>query len=145
MKSMLGALAGAALLLATGAASGQQAATNEHVADLVKQRAKDAEKIVGDVDIAELGEGEISEFVFQIDPGKTYYVRGACDNDCLDIDLQAFNAAGGSVGEDVSPNELPEIQIPAGKSGAELHVIISVETCLQETCVSGVGLFQTKP
>ncbi|MEQ1780800.1 MAG: hypothetical protein ABMA14_05535 [Hyphomonadaceae bacterium] len=145
MKSMLGALIGAAFLLAAGAASGQQVTIGDHVADLVKQRAKPTEKMVGDVGIAELGESEISEFVFRIDPGKTYYVRGACDDDCPDIDLQAFNAAGDSVGEDAQPNELPEIQIPAGKSGAELHVIISVETCLQETCVSGVGLFQTEP
>ncbi|MEQ1784371.1 MAG: hypothetical protein ABMA14_23710 [Hyphomonadaceae bacterium] len=143
MKSTVGALVGVTLLLAMGAATAQQITISDHVSDVVKQRAEKNDKLIGKVEIAEIGEDEISEFVFHIDPGKTYFIRGACDDDCADIDLGAYDAAGASVGEDVWPNELPRIEVPAGKSGAEVHVIVRMETCLAETCVAGVGLFQS--
>jgi hypothetical protein len=144
MKSVMSAVVSATLLLVMGAASAQET-TSDHVSHAVKALAQKNETLVGAVQIAEIGEDEISDFTFQIDPGKTYYIRGACDDDCSDIDLEAFNAAGASVGEDTSPNELPQIQIPAGKSGAEIHINVTMVTCNAEICVTGVGLFQSKP
>lgn len=144
MKSVMGAVVGAALLLVMGAAYAQET-TSDHVSHAVKALAQKNETLVGSVETAEIGEDEISEFVFPIDPGKTYYILGVCDDDCSDIDLEAFNAAGASVGEDASPTELPQIHIPAGKSGAEIHVIVTMVTCNAEICVTGVGLFQSNP
>ena len=141
MKLMTRALAGAILFAGMGAASAQQQSVNDYVRALVEDFADPAEILVDDIQLEELEVDESTEFVFEIDPDRTYYVYSACDDDCSDIDLYAHDADETAVDADEEDDATPIMIILPGESGDELHVQVQLVDCATETCVVGVGLY----
>lgn len=141
MKLIARALAGAILFAGMGVASAQQQSVNDYVRAMVEDFADPEEVLVDDVQLAELEVDESTEFVFEIDPDRTYYVYSACDDDCSDIDLYAHDADEAAVDADEEEDATPIMIILPGESGDELHVVVQLVDCATETCVVGVGLY----
>ena len=70
----------------------QQDTINDYVRAMVDGFADVDETLVGDIQLEELEIDASAEFVFDIDPEKTYFVYSACDDDCFDIDLYGQDA-----------------------------------------------------
>jgi hypothetical protein len=100
------------------------------------------ETLVGDIQLEELEIDASAEFVFDIDPEKTYFVYSACDDDCFDIDLYGQDADEDLVDADDEDDATPILVVMPGASGDELHVIVELVDCETETCVVGVGLYE---
>jgi len=144
MKMKLPLLAGAAALASIAApfALAQQETVNDYVRSLVAFMSDVDETLVGDVEVEELEIDESTEFVFDIDPEKMYFVYGACDDDCFDIDLLAHDADEGPINADEEDDATPVMGILPGESGDELHIVVTLVDCETETCVVGVGLYE---
>ena len=133
--------AGAAALALTGVAVAQQT-INDYVRELVEMSPDDGETLIDDIRLTELDVYDSDEFIFDIDPEKTYYVYGACDDDCSDIDLEAHDEDEVWVDSDDESDDVPMLIIMPGESGEELHVVVSLEDCDVDTCVVGVGVYE---
>jgi len=127
-------------------ASGEEEQTiNDYVRGLVEEMTDPGEKQVGEIMMGEIGEDQSLEYTFSIDPGTTYWVYGACDDDCSDIDLAASDASGRMVDEDIEPDDGPVLLIKPGSAGRRLTVSITMAACETDVCVTGVGLYQAAP
>jgi hypothetical protein len=144
MKMNKPLLACAAALAAVTApfAVAQQDTINDYVRAMVDGFADVDETLVGDIQLEELKIDASTEFVFDIDPEKTYFVYSACDDDCFDIDLYGHDADEELVDADDEDDANPILMILPGQSGDELHVIVELVDCDTETCVVGVGLYE---
>lgn len=129
-------------LYEAAASEGQQASIGDYVRDLVAGAADPGETLVGDILTGEIGSGDSLRYAFRIDPKKTYWVYGACDNDCTDIDLTAMDATGKTVAQDVEEDDGPILLIEPGSAGDRLTVSIGMAGCDTEVCVTGVGLYE---
>jgi len=142
MKLITRALVGAILFAGIGAASAQDQTINDYVRGLVDFMSDVDETLVGDIQVEELEIDQSTEFVFDIDPEKMYFVYGACDDDCYDIDLLAQDADEGLVNADEEDDATPVMGILPGESGDQLHIVVTLVDCETETCVVGVGLYE---
>lgn len=138
---MLASAAGLASIAAPFALA-QEQTINDYVRAMVDGFAAPEERLIGDVKLEELEIDDSVEFVFEIDPEATYYVYGACDDDCFDIDLFAHDADEGPLDGDDEDDATPVLMIMPGESGDELHVVVQLIDCETETCVVGVGLYE---
>lgn len=120
----------------------QQGTINDYVRAMVDGFADVDETLVGDIQLEELEIDASTEFVFDIDPKKTYFVYSACDDDCFDIDLYGHDADEELVDADDEDDATPILVVMPGTSGDELHVIVELVDCETETCVVGVGLYE---
>lgn len=147
MKStgyLLAAVSAAGVLACAGAAMAQERTINDHVREQVSAMADPAEKLVGEIRLAELSMVDEVEFVFEIDPDKEYAVYGACDDDCFDLDLTAYDNNGANLAEDLEEDEFPILFIEPHIAGDHLHVVAFMADCETEVCVLGVGLYELK-
>ncbi len=120
----------------------QQGTINDYVRAMVDGFADVDETLVGDIQLEELEIDASTEFVFDIDPEKTYFVYSACDDDCFDIDLYGHDADEELVDADDEDDATPILVVMPGASGDELRVIVELVDCETETCVVGVGLYE---
>jgi len=141
MKSALPALCAAALALA-GVASAEERGGSEFVRTQVASRADSGEKLVGEIIIGRMRPAELVKYTFGIDPSKEYWVYGACDADCSNIDLLGSDASGAEVDTDALEDNAPVLWIEPGSSGDKLTVTILMAECATDTCVTGVGLYE---
>lgn len=136
-------LAGCAAVMAlAGFAHAQERTIADSVRDMVASRADAGEELVGDILIGEIGDADSIDYTFRIDPTKTYWVYGACDEDCTDIDMMASDASGEMVATDVEDDDVPVLLIEPGSAGDRLTVSIGMAGCDTEVCVTGVGLYE---
>ncbi len=134
--------AGVAALAAAGAATAQDITINEFVRELVAERADDGETLVGTILVDEIAEGESISHTFKLDPRFSYFVYGACDEDCSDIDLFGEDADGGVVDFDDADDDIPLLLIMPGEAGSSLTVTLDMATCYTDVCVYGIGLYK---
>ena len=134
---------GAAALGCCGAAIAQEQTINDYVISLIEDIAEEGtETLVEDIGLTELYAGDSDEFAFDLEPDKSYTVYGACDDDCADIDLVAYNSDGDIVASDEVEDDLPILNIAPGDSGDSIHIEIVMVECETDVCVAGVGLYE---
>ncbi len=131
-------------LAATGVANAQGQTINEYVVEMVAERADPGETLVGDIIFDEIPEGESATYTFNINPRKSYFVYGACDDDCYDIDLFGENDDGELVDLDEEDDDIPLLIILPGDSGRKLTVTLDMAGCDTDVCVYGIGLYEFK-
>lgn len=103
---MLAALAGA------GLASAQGTTINDHMRGL---KADEGNSLTAAAILDEVIEDESTAHTFRLDPAKSYFVYGACDGDCGDIDLLGEYEDGEWVDEDIEDDYKPIlIVLPRG-------------------------------
>lgn len=137
-------LASALALAIAGVAVAQDRTINDYVRDLVAGRADPGERLVGDIELSEIGESEYFDVSFTIDPAKTYFVYASCDDDCTDIDMLAVGSNGEEVDGDYEDDAEPLLMILPGEAGDELHVGVDMMACATEVCVIGIGLYEVE-
>jgi len=76
----------------------------------------------------------------QLDAGRHYYLMGACDTDCDDMDLILFDAAGNEVSSDVLDDDFPIVEARVGQTG-RYRVEVRMPGCSAEPCRYGIGVF----
>lgn len=134
--------AGAAALAMAGAAAAQGVTINDYVRGLVAEMADEGETLVGSIILGEISEGESFTHTFRLDPEKSYFVYGACDDDCGDIDLLGEDADGEWVDEDAEDDYTPILIVLPGESGDSLTVTLDLAVCDTDICVVGMGLYE---
>lgn len=73
--------------------------------------------------------------------GVTYRVFAVCDNDCSDVDLEMYDAAGAYVGRDVAVNDTPYVEITPTANGAH-YARVWLAACESEPCYVGVRVYR---
>jgi hypothetical protein len=71
--------------------------------------------------------------------GTSYVLFGACDNDCLDVDLKIYDARGNLLMQDVLVDDRPLLRFTANGSG-KYRVRVVMATCNVNPCRYGVKL-----
>ena len=87
-----------------------------------------------------LNEDGKQTFSFTLDIGREYAILGLCDEDCTDVDLTLFDAAGRQVDTDVADDDFPVVTVSPGRTAA-YRVQVSMASCSAEPCRFGVGVF----
>jgi hypothetical protein len=131
-------------LAVAGAAGAQDVTINDGVRQMVGEMAANGEKLVGEIVLNEIEEGESDTRIFMLDPAKAYIVYSACDDDCFDLNLIGEDADGEWVDEDVGSDDVPILLILPGESGDSLTVTVEMDACDAEVCVYGIGLYETE-
>jgi hypothetical protein len=71
--------------------------------------------------------------------GTNYVIFGACDNDCLDVDIKIFDTRGNLLMQDVLVDDRPLLRFTANGSG-KYRVDVVMATCNANPCRYGVKL-----
>lgn len=80
--------------------------------------------------------------LINLNSGTHYMIRGVCDADCDDVDLQVFSSDGTKIGEDLLTDDIPIVEFNAGYTG-QFRVKILMASCKTNPCYYGVQVYQT--
>jgi hypothetical protein len=87
-----------------------------------------------------LDDDESEYFTLELDAARSYALLGVCDEDCTDVDLRLFDAAGNEVDSDVEMDDYPIVQVRPSRS-ATYRVKVIMATCSTSPCFYGVGVY----
>lgn len=133
----------AAMALATAAPAFPQTQTIEdYVRSLITDNVDPDEHLVGRIETRELEEGDETWLVYNLDPEKFYFVYGACDDDCADLDLVAEDANSEIIDSDEEGDDAPVLLILPGSAGNKLHIRATMSSCEEDVCVLAVGVYE---
>jgi hypothetical protein len=103
---------------------------------------------VGPTRFGELAPGGVFRFVFQADATLEYYFNAVCDDDCVNLDLVAFEADGKEIDIDDADDNAPVINAQASvyKSVIDkpkgiprpITVEVRMKACKTDACAFGV-------
>jgi hypothetical protein len=131
-----------ALLLASAPAFAQ-AEPDPKMVQLVQDHADEGAKLVGEIKTGKLADGDLATFSFTIEPGKTYWVYGVCDQaKCDDLDLEGKNAKGFVLDNDTTKKDADPVLVISDKVATKLNVTVMMEDCRAKTCAFGIGLYE---
>lgn len=89
-----------------------------------------------------LDAGGTDSFELPLVAGAKYVVAAACDGDCSNIDLYAFDAAGREVSSDVEDDDYPVVAIaPEGRGARTFTLRLDMVECASGPCSWGVDIF----
>lgn len=84
--------------------------------------------------------GGKERFTLPVESGVSYKLLGICDNDCSDVDLRIFNMNGQNIGEDVTDDDVPLVELqPTGTGTVQIEV--QMVTCSAEPCYHAVEVY----
>jgi hypothetical protein len=87
-----------------------------------------------------LNQSANEDYTLDLDAGTEYQILGFCDNDCSDVDLTLFDAAGNEVDSDLQVDDYPVVSVAPTHSG-RYRVRVTMATCTAEPCYYGVGVY----
>ena len=103
---------------------------------------------VGPPRYGELAPGGVFRFAFEGDRKKEYYFNAICDDDCVNMDLAAFDAAGAELDIDDADDNAPVLNVQAdlhesGDDAPKSHprpmtIEVRMRACKTEACAFGV-------
>jgi hypothetical protein len=148
--TMRGALAALALAAASPAALAKDEGTADYSGQVRTYLADQAVKHTSEGYRADAG---IADFVRAIrldggviwqptlQAGANYRLLAVCDNDCSDVDMEAFDAAGNFIERDVSTSDNPYVEITPAANGP-IYVRIWLAACESEPCYVAVRAYR---
>jgi len=84
--------------------------------------------------------GGKERFTLPVETGVSYKILGICDNDCSNVDLRVFNLNGQNIGEDVTPDDIPIVELqPTGTGTVQLEA--TMITCSAEPCYHAIEVY----
>jgi hypothetical protein len=90
--------------------------------------------------LSSLPDGGTERVPLTLRAGFTYTIVGACDEDCQDMDLTLYDAAGNVLDTDVELDSLPTLEVtPTATATYQLEV--SMADCQAPPCYYGIGVF----
>jgi hypothetical protein len=78
--------------------------------------------------------------VVRLEAGRSYLFQGACDQDCLDLNLEVLDPLGESVARDDAPGNRPSVSLEPRHSG-DYTIRAWLGGCSAEPCWVGVRAF----
>lgn len=139
-------VAAATLMFGATAGAQQQEQNNPYLMQVVSQLAQFSERAqqagFGPPELiaaSALAAGASETHNYANSAGREIVVVAVCDNDCNDIDLRIRDGKGNVIGEDVLPDALPIVPVPAG--AGPLAVEAAVAHCAQAPCVYAVAVY----
>ena len=143
-RTVLALAALAAIPLATSSASAQQ---NEWVQQVRRQLtaagsnyAERGFTLSHEIHTGSLADDANESLTLTLDAGTEYQIVGVCDNDCTDVDLTLYDAAGNVVDSDLLDDDVPIVSVTPSRSG-RYRVQVSMAVCSAEPCYYGVGVY----
>lgn len=79
-------------------------------------------------------------FTVELDGGTSYALIGVCDEDCSDLDLRLYDAAGVEVDADVKTDDYPVVEIRPPRT-ARYRVKVVMASCSTSPCFYGVATY----
>jgi hypothetical protein len=131
-----------AIALATPAPPALAQSADDKMKKLVAEQADEGAKLIGEIVTGKLKEDEDVSFDFAIERGKTYWVYGACDSNCDDIDLEGANVRGDVLDADDERDDADPVLLVSDRSATRLKVTVSMKDCVRATCAFGIGLYE---
>lgn len=90
----------------------------------------------------QLDEERNEEVSVRLRAGVRYAIVGVCDQDCKDLDLVLYNAAGRELGSDVEQDDVPVVEVTPDRDGLYMARAV-MANCGAEPCSFGLGLFSS--
>ncbi|MEW5928137.1 MAG: hypothetical protein AB1941_11680 [Gemmatimonadota bacterium] len=90
--------------------------------------------------VGSLDDAESEDLTVELEAGTEYYLVGACDEDCSDVDLALYNRSGGLVGQDVEEDDYPVLHVEPARAGT-YTIRATMAACSEEPCRYGVGVY----
>jgi len=87
-----------------------------------------------------LDNGESEMVSVRLDIGTLYQIMGACDNDCSDLDLTLYDAAGREIDSDLQVDDYPVVSVEPSRTG-NFRIKVTMARCTAEPCRYGIGIF----
>ena len=144
MKRAILALATTAGLLVAAPALAQQDRWDRQVRDMIQEAAgrfeREGFRMSHEVYTGSLNDDSREMVTIRLDAGKQYYLMGACDTDCEDLDMILYDAAGNQVSSDLLADDFPVVNTTVG-SAARYRVEVRMPSCSAEPCRYGIGVF----
>lgn len=72
--------------------------------------------------------------------GYTYQIRGACDQDCRDVDIEVTDLNGKVLFQDLATDDSPKVSFDVTGTG-DLKVKVTMRQCSEEPCFWGIGVW----
>jgi hypothetical protein len=126
------------------AAGGQADPWDRQVRDMLVEAGKRLEgnglSLTHQIQTGSLNEGASRSLSFTLDIGREYSILGLCDEDCTDVDLTLYDAAGRQVASDLEADDYPMVSVTPSRSGT-YRVEVKMAACSEAPCRYGVGVF----
>lgn len=86
-----------------------------------------------------LGSGAQEALTLELAAGRTYFISGACDQGCADLDLLLEDPSGAEIGSDYAPDDVPIIITTVPRS-ASYRLVVTMASCSVAPCGWGVAV-----
>ena len=95
-----------------------------------------------DVVVGALAQGASSMLEVNLTAGVSYFIAGACDGDCDDLDLRIFSVDSTTpVAEDTADDDAPMLNFTAPKSGRYM-LSVDMAKCSESICYYGFRVYR---
>lgn len=101
---------------------------------------KEGFTLANELKIGSLDRGSEVTLDLDLQIARTYYIAGACDQDCTDLDLILLNGNGDQIDSDVLGDDVPIVDTTVARSG-RFRLTVRMVTCSANPCRYGVGVF----
>lgn len=112
----------------------------EQLSSAAQKLGKSGFALTHTIHTGELQQNGDENVAVELDRGRAYLIVGVCDNDCKDVDLRLFNAAGKEVDKDVERDDYPAVAVDASRT-EKYTVRASMAACTASPCRYGFGVF----
>ncbi|HEX2203047.1 MAG TPA: hypothetical protein VHG91_07105 [Longimicrobium sp.] len=138
------ALCAAALATLATAAAAPQDPWAEQVRRILTEGGKELENngfsLTQRIYTGALDEGATETVELPLEAGTEYYIVGACDQDCTDLDMTLMDASGRQLDIDTQPDDFPIVHVTPARAGT-FRAVVSMATCSEAPCRFGVGIY----
>lgn len=90
--------------------------------------------------VGKLDDDETDTWTFTLFSGNDYAIVGACDGDCVDIDLAIKTEGGATVDSDTARDDFPIVRV-SPRSTTRYRIEVKMYECNSEPCYFGIGIF----
>ena len=87
-------------------------------------------------EVAGLQPGHDHRWQVALNAGASYFVLGACDNECTDLDIEIIDQRGAVVASDLSDTDFPQVSFTPASAGI-YTVRIMMQACSIAPCFAG--------
>lgn len=91
--------------------------------------------------LGELNDGQSGIVSIKVEPGVSYLIAGACDQDCDDLDLYLYGTEKKLLTQDDEDGDFPMVVYDGGQAD-EVTLRVKMYSCQLEPCSFGVGVFR---
>lgn len=103
------------------------------------------QQLARDFEIVEAATGQVGQTTFEPAVGTSYFVYGACDDNCTNIDLDLADSNDSWFTEaDRRPDATPVVMIPSSDSPRVIMISLDMVACATATCTMGIGIYSVE-